>query len=144
MYGARGLNGEVVFSTTKGILFDNMAKVGDSPLLSSDEAHYYTMEYMRNGMKGNLNWYRNQKQNYDDELKLGKSSIDIPALFIAASNDAALPPWMSANMEKSIPQLTRKEVEASHWALWEKPAEVNGFIRDWLEAKYFKPLKGSL
>jgi pimeloyl-ACP methyl ester carboxylesterase len=34
-------------------------------------------------------------------------------------------------MGKAIPQLTTKQVNASHWALWEKPAEVNQALEAW-------------
>ena len=60
----------------------------------------------------------------------------MPALFIGATDDAALPPWMSRGMERHFEQLTRGEVKASHWALWEAPDKVNGFVRDWLAEKF--------
>ena len=64
---------------------------------------------------------------------LEKSTIDIPVLFIAASKDAALPPSMSARMEQFVPNLTRKEVATSHWALLEAADQVNGMIKRWLQ-----------
>lgn len=76
--------------------------------------------------------------------RLEKTTIDIPLLFICATKDAALPPAMSAGMGKGLPQLTRKEVEAGHWVLWEKPAEVNQHIKDWLEPFFFGLSKSSL
>ena len=69
--------------------------------------------------------------------RLEKTTIDVPVLFICASKDAALPPAMSANMKQYFPHLTRKEVTASHWALWEKPEEVNKFVKEWLEGVAF-------
>jgi pimeloyl-ACP methyl ester carboxylesterase len=39
---------------------------------------------------------------------------------------------MARNMDKYIKDLTTHFVKAGHWALWEKPEEVNGFIREWL------------
>jgi len=53
-------------------------------------------------------------------------------LFVCASNDGALPPSLSQGMEKHFRSLTRGEVEASHWALWEKPGEINRYIGEWL------------
>lgn len=35
-------------------------------------------------------------------------------------------------MKKHIPQVTLKEVNTSHWALWEKPEEVNAILTEWL------------
>lgn len=54
-------------------------------------------------------------------------------LFIQATKDHALPPAMSVGMEHYIPNMTRKSVEASHWVLWEKPVDVNKYIKEWLE-----------
>jgi len=65
--------------------------------------------------------------------RLKKDSIDIPVLFIQATKDEALPPAMSAGMEKFIPKLTRRSVETRHWALWEAPEQVNGLVQQWLE-----------
>jgi len=56
----------------------------------------------------------------------------MPALFIAGSKDAALPPSLANGMEKWFRSLTKAEVDAHHWALWEKPAEVNQHIEDFL------------
>jgi hypothetical protein len=39
-----------------------------------------------------------------------------------------LKPEMSKNMELFLPKLTRAEVPATHWALMQKPAEVNAII----------------
>jgi len=84
-----------------------------------------------------VNWYRNREQNYEDELQLKTFGIEVPVLFIQATRDAALPPSMSAGMEEKLPNLTRKEVDASHWALWQAPDKVNSFIREWLETVAF-------
>jgi len=64
---------------------------------------------------------------------LKKDLIDIPVLFIQAAKDEALPPAMSAGMEKFVPKLTRRSVDTNHWALWEAPKQVNGLIKEWLE-----------
>lgn len=64
---------------------------------------------------------------------LEKKTIDIPVLFIQATDDAALPPSLSEGMERFVPHLTRREVQAGHWALWQKPGEINAMIGEWLE-----------
>lgn len=56
----------------------------------------------------------------------------MPFLFIGGARDAALPPAMAAGMEKYFRSLTKGEVNASHWALWEKPEEVNTYIKEFL------------
>lgn len=63
---------------------------------------------------------------------LTKSNIDIPVLLIQASKDSALPPSMANGMGKYIPNLTKVEVNASHWALWQAAEAVNDLIETWL------------
>lgn len=70
--------------------------------------------------------------NYET-ARLERASIDVPTMFIQATRDNVLTPAMSVGMEKHLPNLRRYEVRASHWALWEKPAEVNGSIKEWLD-----------
>ena len=65
-------------------------------------------------------------------------------LFIQATKDYALPPAMSANMQEHVPNLTRKEVPTSHWALWEAPEQINSFIEEWLKAVAFGESKSVL
>lgn len=38
-------------------------------------------------------------------------------------------------MENFIPKLTRGEVATSHWAMIQKPDEVNEIIRQWFTAQ---------
>jgi soluble epoxide hydrolase/lipid-phosphate phosphatase len=98
MFNGRGPNREVIFSPSKGILFDNLAKVGAPKSMTSkvrlwiygtrdannlQEIDYYTDQYMLHGLHGprklmlcNLigtdvpvNWYRTRKVNHEDDQK---------------------------------------------------------------------------
>src|SRR5947199_142052 len=42
-----------------------------------------------------------------------------------------------AKMEERIDRLTRRQVTAGHWAQWEKPEEVNGILKEWLDGVVF-------
>lgn len=136
MYGARTPEGDAGFATTEGLFLDKYLSVGDSPLVSSAEMEYYAQEYARNGMRGPLNWYRTRELNWKDEVALadaGRTKIDAPALFIAATKDTALPPRMSQGMEANFTKpLTRAEVPTSHWALEQAPTLVNQHIANFL------------
>lgn len=132
IYGGQGEKGETIFSVQRGVHFENLGKIGPSPLMTKEETEYYVQEYQRNGLDGTLNWYKTTKVNYDDELQIENSNIEIPVLFILATQDAALPESMSKGMEANLPHLTRRTVEASHWALWQKPTEVNDHITKFL------------
>jgi soluble epoxide hydrolase/lipid-phosphate phosphatase len=64
---------------------------------------------------------------------LDKKTLTIPTLFVQATYDSVLKPEMSKSMEAFLPNLTRGEVAATHWALTQKPDEVNSIIKKWLE-----------
>ena len=59
--------------------------------------------------------------------------IKQPTLYILATKDDVLTREMSRGMEKTVPNLTRGEVPAGHWALWQTPDQVNAILKDWIE-----------
>ena len=146
MYGGRGPNGEVAFDANTGIFLENLPKLGMTKLLSAAELDYYAQEYARHGLHGPLNWYRNREVNYLDELeyffkddgqaKQGQG-LEQDVLFVLATKDQALKPHMAAKMGERIGKLTRREIKAGHWALWEKPEEVNAHLKEWFDAVVF-------
>ena len=80
----------------------------------------------------------------NEKHRLEKTTIEIPTLFIQAAKDAALPPALSVGMEKYFSYLTKRNVQTSHWALWEAPEQLNDMIKHWLEATAFAGGKSSL
>ncbi|PVI06384.1 epoxide hydrolase-like protein [Periconia macrospinosa] len=140
VYGGKGPNGEMLFSPEEGVIAKNLALIGDSRLLDGKMLDYYVQEYNRHGIHSTLNWYRTRKTNFDEELELveqGKSTISIPTLFVQANHDSVLKPSMSKSMEAFMPNLTRGDVDATHWILMQKPAEVNIIIKEWLQGQGF-------
>ncbi|POS80480.1 hypothetical protein DHEL01_v201118 [Diaporthe helianthi] len=148
IYGARGPAKEHVFTTDKGVIFENLDKMGESPLLSGDEVDFYVEQYARNGMRGPLNWYRTRRVNYEEELALlqdGKApKLTMPALVVVAEQDPALPPRMSEGMEAHFDSLKRATVGGTHWALWDSTADVNAAIGKFVEDVLSKPVKSSI
>ncbi|KAK4123418.1 alpha/beta-hydrolase [Parathielavia appendiculata] len=151
MYGARRDDGQAVVDTTKGVRLDllEVNKIGESPLVSREEMDYYVDEYVKNGMRGPLSWYKTTKINYDEERTLleegKKTRITVPSLMVTATRDAALPPDMAAGMGKWVDNLVTRQVDASHWALWQTPAETNQYIGEFLEGTLKdQPLKASI
>jgi soluble epoxide hydrolase/lipid-phosphate phosphatase len=136
LYGGRGPNGEVGFTSSHGCDFAVLPKCLPTPLLSGEEMDFYVKRYAIHGLHGPLNWYRTQELNFEDEKELANKmegfKFKIPFLFIAGSRDTALPPSISRGMDKWFESLVRKEVDTNHWALWEKPAEVNQHIQEFL------------
>ncbi|OQE04380.1 hypothetical protein PENVUL_c033G09213 [Penicillium vulpinum] len=136
LYGGRTEAGEFGFDAHKGVLFDKIGKLKPSRLLSEEELEFYTNEYARSGIHGPLNWYRIRDMNYEDELAILDRVIQIPTLFIQALRDQALPSHLGKSMAKQVPRLTLKQVNTAHWALWEKPEEVNEIIGTWLKDQF--------
>ncbi|QSZ30050.1 hypothetical protein DSL72_004568 [Monilinia vaccinii-corymbosi] len=143
LYGGRTPEKELAFSVTEGINFSALDHLGPSPLLTREELDHYAEQYAIHGIRGPLNWYRTGELNFDDERELAKlfhaedgsgRKVEIPTLFIAGARDEALPPIMGESMGQWFGEgkLRREEVDASHWALWEKPAEVNAYIKAFL------------
>ncbi|KAK1768537.1 putative epoxide hydrolase, partial [Phialemonium atrogriseum] len=142
MFGARGARGEAVFSTSVGVLVDNLDAVAAGgrpcPLLTPEELDFYADEYARSGggMRGPLNWYRTRRANYEEELELvrgGRTRVAAPALMVVARRDAALPPAMAEGMGAHFDGgLVRGDVDAGHWALWEAPDQVNAYVGEFV------------
>ena len=139
MYGARGPNRETIFTPVDGVLFENLDKIGKTKLATDEEMEYYVDQYMRNGLHGTVNWYRNRRINYEEDLGLKTSTVSQPALFIQATRDSVLTPDMATGMGRNIPKLVIKEVAASHWVLWERPAEVNSILEQWFKGVVLNP-----
>ncbi|EXJ95503.1 hypothetical protein A1O1_00625 [Capronia coronata CBS 617.96] len=149
MYGGRSAapDPKPVFDVDRGIDVARLSRVGKTKLLDDDEMDYYVAEYGRHGIHGPLNWYRNREDNFMNEWRDFFRSGQKPAaqaptikqevLFVLATRDQALKPFMAERMGERIPNLTRREVSASHWALWERPEECNRLIGEWLHQKVF-------
>lgn len=151
LFGARTADTkETAFDANVGLDLPKLPRMGQSKLLTDDEMDYYVAEYSRHGVYGPLNWYRNREANYMNEwhdfFHDGKTTgaaaasahtLKMEVLFVLAKKDQALQAFMAAKMEQRIPKLTRGEVDAGHWALWERPADCNRLIGEWLEKKVF-------
>ncbi|UKZ54845.1 hypothetical protein TrVGV298_008659 [Trichoderma virens] len=139
IYYGQGPNREVAFNMEHGLIIENLDLIQDPPLLDAAELEYYVEQYSLQKapeLRGPLNWYRTREINAKEEIALGKTNpprkLEQPALFIAASKDTALPPAMSQGMEAGFKDLTRGEVDATHWALTQAGPEVNELISNWL------------
>lgn len=151
LFGGQGPNGERAFNTSDGLLFDRLDNLGPPALLSPEELDYYVEQYSLQKapeLRGPLNWYRTRVLNAENELDHAKNGppmkFEMPSLFITATKDVALPPSMSKGMEAYYTDLTRGEVEASHWALTQAGDEVNRLIGQWLNKALNGAIKSSL
>lgn len=149
IYGGCGSDGSLAFTVEKGVHFENLDKMGKSPLLDDDETAYYVKQYSRNGMRGPLNWYRTRKINYEEELALLKDGqqpkVQPPAMLVAAKQDLALPPRMAQGMEVFFESVKILEVDGTHWSLWDPvAAETNAHIGSFVEQVLGGPTKASI
>ncbi|EXJ69316.1 uncharacterized protein A1O5_07352 [Cladophialophora psammophila CBS 110553] len=150
IYGGRTSDGRDGFDAEKGIDLGVQREIGKNQLLNEEEMKYYVAEFARHGLNGPLNWYRSREENYVNEwrdffLDGNASEVEVKkrvtirceVLFVLATNDNTLKSFMAERMAERIPKLTRREVATGHWALWQKPDDVNRLIGDWLKEKVF-------
>lgn len=109
-------------------------------VVRSQELDYYTSQFLKSGLEGPCNWYRTRKANWEDERSLPaehRTGIKQPSLFVQATQDFVLSEDLARGMEKVIPNLTWKKVEAGHWALWQAAGDTNKAIKGWIEGVVF-------
>lgn len=104
---------------------------GDA-LLNDAELDYYANAFARSGLTGPINWYRNWTHNWE-QLEGVDQQIDIPTLFIGATNDVLIGLQYIEGMKPMVNDLTVHMLEdCGHWTQQEKPDEVNRLMIDWL------------
>src|SRR5438477_2492904 len=60
-------------------------------------------------------------------------TVKVPTLVIWGEKDTALLTKNLDELDQFVPELTIKRIpDGSHWVIHEKPAEVNGYIRDFI------------
>lgn len=103
--------------------------------LPDEVMDYFVQTFEATGFTGGLNWYRNAFR-MGAILAEAPSRIQVPCLYIGASNDVILPPSSADGMEDFIPDLEKYTVmDSGHWTQQEQPAEVNRVIIDWMQRK---------
>ena len=103
----------------------------------------WTGRLKRDGWSCPLNWYKASTGNLDLEeqkkaLEKGSQIVKAPYLFVAATKDPLAPvaAVQGPIMQGFLPDVTTKEVQAGHWCMLERPAEVGEAITSWLGDKY--------
>jgi len=139
LYGGETSDGKVAMTAEKGVDLDLMSSLKRSPFVSEDELDYYVEEYSRNGLAAPCNYYRNRPANHEADKPLlsveGGLDIKCPVLFVRALGDSIVTDELVNKMGEHVSNLTLKNVDASHWLLWEKPEEVNGLVTEWMRGQ---------
>ena len=109
-----------------------------------DKQEYIKAWSQAGALTGGLNYYRaNQvgppppgqsgEQSSPGSTDLTALIVNVPTLVIWGEKDTALLTSNLDGLEQFVPQLTVKRIpEGTHWVIHEKPAEVNGYIREFI------------
>ncbi|KAF8983846.1 hypothetical protein BDQ17DRAFT_1377719 [Cyathus striatus] len=92
---------------------------------------------MKGGLQGPLNWYVARVRaldNKDDETVPNENyPFRTPTLFVATLKDVVcIPSVNEAQLRKYCDQLSVKEIDSSHWVMFEKPNEPNEAFAEFL------------
>lgn len=105
-------------------------------VISPEHLALYVEAYRRSGFRGGVNLYRNIDRNWQIMREVDPR-IDRPAMWIGAELDLFVPPETAEGMEKFVPDLEKHVLSGcGHWMMWEKPAEMNALILDWLKRRF--------
>lgn len=101
-------------------------------ILNKSERAVFVDAYRRTGFRSGMNLYRNIDVNW--QLAEGMSErIDQPVLMISPERDLLLPPELAVPMMRMIDDFTQTRIaDCGHWAMWEKPVQINAAILNWL------------
>jgi soluble epoxide hydrolase/lipid-phosphate phosphatase len=93
---------------------------------------YHKEMYKKGGFHGPLNWYRTRKLNHFQEKESKIGNVKCPAMLVVATRDEYLVPAMAKNVQKHVPQCVLTTIDSTHWAMVEKPDELNSVLKNWL------------
>lgn len=123
-------------------VFDLLGRLENGPpprdediVLDETDLAIFVEAYRRSGFTGGINLYRNIDRNWE-RMKTHDPIIEHPALWIGAASDIYLPPGGADDMQRLVPNVEKHIIPAcGHWVMWEKPAELNALMIDWLLRK---------
>ena len=139
-----GPNGEVAFTPTGGAVVENFPKTQPTTLFTAREMEFYASEFARHGIRGPFTWYRTREHNFADEYEYFLAprgtekqlredpGIQQDVLHILTRRDRVFDAETCRTTEPGFKKLIKKEIDADHWALWEKPQEINDILTEWL------------
>ena len=114
-----------------------------SGVFTEDDKKAYVQAWSQAGaLTGGLNYYRAARVGppRDGAESAGNFGVDpakltvsVPTLVIWGEKDTALLPANLEGLEQFVTNLTIKRIpEGTHWVIHEKPAEVNGYIQEFI------------
>lgn len=119
----------------------SFAKLLTTTLLGEDKAAYLGEWSQPGAMTAMLNWYRASQivVPAPDETPPRPAFLDAPfppvtqpTLVIWGMKDKALLPSQLDGLDRLVPKLTVRQVDAGHFVPWEAPEAVTTAMREWL------------
>jgi pimeloyl-ACP methyl ester carboxylesterase len=115
----------------------------DARLSDAERAAYHRAWSQPGALRGGLNYYRAARMgeqvaaggvSEEYEAKIKAMRIEVPTMVIWGERDPALLLGLTRGLEEWIPDM-RLEVlpGAGHWVPYERPSEVNGLIREFVD-----------
>ena len=108
--------------------------------LTPADLDYYVAEFEGSGFRGPISRYRNHERDFEWLQAFKDRKIEQPSLLIGGDRDPAFNgfgriPDPAAMMREHVTDLRGAHVlpGAGHWTQQERPAEVTGFLLDWLK-----------
>ncbi len=111
----------------------------------ADKEAYIAAWSQPGALTGGLNYYRaarvgppteGQKEGASFATSFPSLNVKVPTLVIWGEKDTALLTGNLVGLDQYVPQLTIKRIpEGSHWVIHEKPQLINGYIREFINAK---------
>jgi pimeloyl-ACP methyl ester carboxylesterase len=114
---------------------------GRSPFSEDDRRVYREAWSQPGALEAGLNYYRASRavpplpggRMETADFDPAKLVVNVPTLVIWGERDKALLPCNLDGLEAYVPDLAIRRVpDATHWVVHERPAEVNGYIREFL------------
>jgi len=134
------------YATLVNIVLDAGLKSG--AFTKEDKAAYLKAWAQPGALTGGLNYYRANRvgprapgtgaeaaaaSTAPPPLDPAMLMVKVPTLVIWGEKDTALLTQNLDGLDQFVPTLTVKRIpEGSHWVIHEKPAEVNGYIREFI------------
>lgn len=145
----RSSSAEAVLSANNyALLVENVLgpRLRSGALTEADKTEYLKAWSEPGALTGGLNYYRAARLGPLSPEAAGSSNeiptdpaaltVEVPTQVIWGEKDTALITRNLDGLEIFVPRLTVKRVpDGSHWVIHEKPAEVNGYIRDFIAGK---------
>lgn len=115
----------------------------DARLSDSERAAYHEAWSQPGALRGGLNYYRAARMGdqvaaggvpEDYEAKIKAMRLELPTLVIWGERDPALLLGLTRGLEEWIPDMRLRVLpSAGHWVPYERPAEVNSLIREFVD-----------